>query len=193
MYSVKTSNGKSVVVTDNHLFPTLRGDVRADALRTDDYILFNTMALDAVPEKDTGLAYDQGFLIGMYLGDGSIDSHGPCQATVNFSLNERKYGQCISRMNAALADSGIESEPAATISPSTFPTPCAKPVDTSASTASASAPNAAVKTWTTPRGSLAISSWSPALPPSARPRRRSATTPKEWRETNREAHRCQPG
>lgn len=109
MYSVKTSNGKSVLVTDNHLFPTLRGDVRADALRTDDYILFNTMALDAVPEKDKGLTYHQGFLIGMYLGDGSIDSHGPCQATVNFSLNERKYGQCISRMNAALADIGIEA------------------------------------------------------------------------------------
>ena len=109
MYSVHTSNNKSVVVTDNHFFPTLRGDVRADQLNTDDYILFNTRMLDSVPEKDVGLTYNQGFLIGMYLGDGSIDSHGPCQSSVNFSLNERKYVNCIERMNAALHDIGIDS------------------------------------------------------------------------------------
>jgi len=110
MYSVCTSNNKSVVVTDNHLFPTLRGDVRADQLNTDDYILFNTLQLDPVPEKDIGLSYNQGFLIGMYLGDGSVDSHGPCQKTVHFSLNESKYGDCIERMNAALRDIGIDSD-----------------------------------------------------------------------------------
>ena len=110
MYDVRTTNNKQITVTDNHLFPTLRGDVRADQLRTDDYILFNTMTLNAVPEKDIGLTYNQGFLIGMYLGDGSIDEHGPCQVTVNFSLNEQKYGRCIERMNAALRDIGIDAE-----------------------------------------------------------------------------------
>lgn len=108
MYKIKTSNEKSVVATGNHLFPTLRGDVRADQLRTDDYILFNTMALDSFPEKDDCLTYEQGFLIGMYLGDGSIDAHGPCQQTVNFSINENKYNSCIDKMNKALADMSIE-------------------------------------------------------------------------------------
>ena len=46
MYRVTTSNDKTVAVTDNHLFPTLRGDVRADELTTDDYIMFNTRGLE---------------------------------------------------------------------------------------------------------------------------------------------------
>lgn len=102
MYSIKTANGKTVCATDNHLFPTLRGDVPAESLTTDDYLLFNTLALDAVPEKDEKLSYNQGFLIGMYLGDGSIDAHGPCQKSVMFSLNKEKFQSCISYMNEAL-------------------------------------------------------------------------------------------
>lgn len=104
MYSIKTANGKTVCATDNHLFPTLRGDVPAESLTTDDYLLFNTLALDAVPEKDEKLSYNQGFLIGMYLGDGSIDAHGPCQKSVMFSLNKEKFQSCISYMNEALSE-----------------------------------------------------------------------------------------
>ena len=104
MYSIKTANGKTVCATDNHLFPTLRGDVPAESLTTDDYLLFNTLALDAVPEKDEKLSYNQGFLIGMYLGDGSIDVHGPCQKSVMFSLNKEKFQSCISYMNEALSE-----------------------------------------------------------------------------------------
>ena len=110
MYSVQTSNKKSVIVTDNHLFPTLRGDVRADQLTTEDYILFNTMPLDPVSEKNDNLTYNQGFLVGMYLGDGSVDSHGPCQETVMFSLNKDKYENCIEKMNLALRDIGIHHD-----------------------------------------------------------------------------------
>lgn len=104
MYSIKTANGKTVCATDNHLFPTLRGDVPAESLTTDDYLLFNTLALDAVPEKDEKLSYNQGFLIGMYLGDGSIDAHGPCQKSIMFSLNKEKFQSCISYMNEALSE-----------------------------------------------------------------------------------------
>ena len=104
MYSIKTANGKTVCATDNHLFPTLRGDVPAESLTTDDYLLFNTLALDAVPEKDEKLSYNQGFLIGMYLGDGSIDAHGPYQKSVMFSLNKEKFQSCISYMNEALSE-----------------------------------------------------------------------------------------
>lgn len=104
MYSIKTANGKTVCATDNHLFPTLRGDVPAESLTTDDYLLFNTLALNAVPEKDEKLSYNQGFLIGMYLGDGSIDAHGPYQKSVMFSLNKEKFQSCISYMNEALSE-----------------------------------------------------------------------------------------
>ena len=110
MYRIRTTNKKEVVATDNHLFPTLRGDVRADELTEDDYILFNTMVLDAIPERNDNLTYAQGFLIGMYLGDGSMDTNGPCQSTTNFSLNAEKYEQCIKLMNEALEDIGIVQE-----------------------------------------------------------------------------------
>lgn len=73
MYRITTANNKTVEATDNHLFPTLRGDVRSDELSTDDYILFNTMALDGVYERDEGLSYEQGFLIGMRLMDETED------------------------------------------------------------------------------------------------------------------------
>lgn len=49
-------------------------------------------------------------MIGMYLGDGSMDTHGPCQSTTNFSLNAEKYEQCIKLMNEALEDIGIVQE-----------------------------------------------------------------------------------
>lgn len=110
MFQIVTSNHKKVVATDNHIFPTLRGDVRSDELRTDDYILFNTMELDAVPEHDLHLTYEEGFLVGMYLGDGSIDAHGPCQRSVMFSLNQSKYISCIEIMEKALADADMEGE-----------------------------------------------------------------------------------
>ena len=110
MYSVQTSNKKSVIVADIHLCQALRGDVRADQLTTEDYILFNTMPLDPVSEKNDNLTYNQGFLVGMYLGDGSFDSHGPCQETVMFSLNKDKYENCIEKMNLALRDIGIHND-----------------------------------------------------------------------------------
>ncbi len=45
--------------------------------------------LDAVPEKDRKLSYDQGFLIGLYLGDGSKYQRKDCIShEVTFSLNK---------------------------------------------------------------------------------------------------------
>ena len=92
LYKITTSNKKEIYVTDNHILPTLRGDKVVTDLSTSDYILFNSRKLDSFPEKDRGLTYEQGFLIGMYLGDGSTEqktsNHTP---TIHLSINEQKY------------------------------------------------------------------------------------------------------
>lgn len=108
MYSVKTANKKQMVVTDNHLWPTLDGLKRTDELTTDDWLMFNTRALDAVPEKDRKLTYAQGVLIGMYLGDGSIEVKNGIYKTVHYSLNQSKYNAMIGIMTQGLMDCGIE-------------------------------------------------------------------------------------
>lgn len=73
-YKITTENNKEIIVTEDHLNPTIRGDVRSDELTNDDYLMFNTMSTDAVPELDMKLTYEQGYLIGAFLGDGSLDS-----------------------------------------------------------------------------------------------------------------------
>lgn len=104
MYEIVTANNKRMIVTDNHLFPTLSGDKRADALTTDDYLMFSTKALNAPHEVDKHLTYNQGFLIGMYLGDGSMDKeeHGTFTTTINLSLNEEKYAVALSKLQDAV-------------------------------------------------------------------------------------------
>jgi hypothetical protein len=93
MYKITTSNKKELYVTDNHTFPTLQGDKTVDTLTLDDYLMFSCRRLDTFPEKDKGLTYEQGFLIGMYLGDGSCDvcEHTNKTPTIFLSLNESKY------------------------------------------------------------------------------------------------------
>lgn len=106
MYKVTTSNNKEIVVTDNHIHPTLQGDKATTDLTTDDYIMFNCRTLDTYPECDRKLTYEQGFLIGMYLGDGSIS-----KSVVNLSLNAEKYSKSIDIINRALRDYKIEATP----------------------------------------------------------------------------------
>jgi intein/homing endonuclease len=91
MYKVTTANKKEMVVTDNHIFPTLYGDKKVSEITNDDYIMFNTRKLDTFPEKDKGLTYEEGILIGMYLGDGSIYIKENSTPTISLSLNETKY------------------------------------------------------------------------------------------------------
>ena len=114
MYRIETANKKVVEATDNHIFPTLRGDVPVSELTTDDYILCNTRPLMAVKERDLHLTHEQGFLIGMYLGDGSIrqnetKNHAIYYST-DFSLNEAKYTNCIGAMRKALSDCDIDRD-----------------------------------------------------------------------------------
>ena len=67
MYTVETANKKVVEATDNHLFPTLRGDVRCDELTTDDYIRFCALPPGPIVCGKEISAFEQGYLIGLYL------------------------------------------------------------------------------------------------------------------------------
>ena len=72
MYKITTSNKKELLCTSNHVFPTFEGDKFASDLTTDDYLLTNTRPYNDTTKDGT---YSEGFLIGMYLGDGSRDKN----------------------------------------------------------------------------------------------------------------------
>ena len=89
MYKVTTSNGKVITVSDNHLNPCLRGDVRTDELMEDDYLMFNTRELSPCPEQDKHLTFEQGYAVGAFLGDGSFGSRTKYGIyEINYSLNK---------------------------------------------------------------------------------------------------------
>lgn len=50
MYKATTINDKEIIVTDNHLSPTLEGDKPTTKLTTDDYLLFDTEMSSVVQE-----------------------------------------------------------------------------------------------------------------------------------------------
>jgi len=102
MYKVETANNKVFMMTDNHINVTLDGEKTTDKLTTDDYLMFNTMALNAIPENDEHLSYEQGFVIGAFLGDGSFGEEikGTVYA-VNFSQNAEKYEKMMKMIDIA--------------------------------------------------------------------------------------------
>lgn len=112
MYRVITSNNKELVMTDNHINVTLDGEKTTDKLTTDDYLMFNTMELNAIPENDEHLTYDQGFIVGAFLGDGSFGSE--IRGTVYdiiYSQNENKYQELLERLERANNQLGGSNAP----------------------------------------------------------------------------------
>lgn len=107
MYEITTSNNKKIVVSDNHLNPTLRGDISTLDLTTEDYLLFNTRVLDYVPEQNQQLTYEQGYAVGAFLGDGSLgSSFKDVIYEVTYSLNKSKLNRSIDKLNTALQHCG---------------------------------------------------------------------------------------
>ena len=106
MYKITTSNKKEIIISDNHINPTLRGDIKTENLTTDDYLLFNTNKLDTYPEADQHLTYSQGFAVGAFIGDGSFGSRFPDGTIydINYSQNKDKYELCVEMVNKANAD-----------------------------------------------------------------------------------------
>ena len=102
LYKVKTSNGKTMVMTEDHLNPTFSGqDVRADRLTTDDYLMVATRPAAAVPEASMNLTYDDGVLIGAYLGNGSSAFGDSNQ--IAFSFSREKWAVLKSHFDAVVS------------------------------------------------------------------------------------------
>jgi hypothetical protein len=109
LYKIITMNNKELLITDNHINATLKGDKETTSLTLDDYLLFNTMALDTFPEKDLNLTYEQGLLVGMYLGDGSVEIKENYAPTIHLSLNESKYNLSFESLKKAISSLNIDS------------------------------------------------------------------------------------
>lgn len=102
MYRVITSNNKEFVMTDNHINVTLDGEKTTDKLTTSDYLMFNTAQLNAVPENDEHLSYEEGFVVGAFLGDGSFGSeYEGTIYEINFSQNKDKYERMMEMLEKA--------------------------------------------------------------------------------------------
>jgi len=107
MFKITTANNKEIIVSDNHLHPTLRGNIPTSELTEEDYLTFNVRPLLAVPEQDLHLTYEQGFAVGAFLGDGSFGSRVHLASgekkiyEINFSQNKQKYAKCIEMVNEA--------------------------------------------------------------------------------------------
>lgn len=95
IYKVALSNGAVMKVTDNHRNNCFGGMKLTTELTTDDYIMMNSTEVGTYPEKDEKLTYEQGFIVGAFLGDGSLGSTRIIQGeeviyeTV-YSLSEKK-------------------------------------------------------------------------------------------------------
>lgn len=109
LYKVVTHNNKVIYVTDNHINLTQRGNVETTSLVPNkDYLAFNTRQLDTFVEADMGLTYNQGVLIGAYLGDGSKYKRNDSNSyEVTFSLSENKL-HLVETISKGLADWGID-------------------------------------------------------------------------------------
>lgn len=97
MYKVTLANKKEMVVTDNHMLPTVYGDTRADELTVNDYVMVNTMTLNEVDSRK-GYGYDEGYLLGMYLGDGSRSG----ESGIVLSITEKKYERSFDKVCRAV-------------------------------------------------------------------------------------------
>ena len=100
-YTIETANGYSVTLSSNHLNLVLGNEVKQTKdLTEDDYLPFNISVLTG-----TGLCYDDGFIVGAYLGDGSLKD----DYSVVFSLNNTTKSEAMSKiMNIALNKFGAK-------------------------------------------------------------------------------------
>ena len=109
-YRVETANHKVFYMTDNHINVTLKGEKKTKDLTINDYLMFNTNSLKAIPENDEHLTYEQGFAVGAFLGDGSFGSRykDGIIYDINYSQNENKYKVCMENVTKANHQLGYE-------------------------------------------------------------------------------------
>lgn len=106
LYKITTYNNKEIIVTKDHIHLTDSGDLLTTELSTNDYLAFNTRSLDTYPEANDMLTYEQGYFIGMFIGDGSYDK----DSSIIFSLNMDKV-KAIDIICKAIRDWNINYTP----------------------------------------------------------------------------------
>ena len=112
LYRVETANHKVFYMTDNHINVTSNGEKKTKDLTTDDYLMFNTNSLNAIPENDEHLTYEQGFAVGAFLGDGCFSKRYKDGTIydVMYSQNINKYKICMENVTKANYQLGQEGE-----------------------------------------------------------------------------------
>ena len=102
MFKITTCNNKEFIMSDNHINVTYDGEKSTEELTTEDYLMFNTSTLSAIPENNEHLTYEQGLLIGLFIGDGTFGNY-VCQDgsvhTFQLSLNEDKWNKVQDALN----------------------------------------------------------------------------------------------
>lgn len=110
-YRIKLVNGAEIVTTENHLNKTLKDEyIPSKELTTEDYLPFSM----TVYEKTKNMTYEDGRVIGMFLGDGSFNG----ETGVCFSLNyetkmdavEFVRDYCTKHFNARIREEKCVSE-----------------------------------------------------------------------------------
>lgn len=76
---VELRNGQRIGCTPGHQWPTQRGVVRADELRPGDVIETVHLPEPDAPDDPRAIPEEFGYLVGLYLAEGSVDSRGRMQ------------------------------------------------------------------------------------------------------------------
>lgn len=105
LYKVITENNKEMIVTDNHINLTYDGEKETKNLSKNDYLMFNNSIINEIKENSNNLTYEQGVLIGAYLGDGS-GAFNEKTKQISLSLNEKKYKKLLPIIEKSLLDIG---------------------------------------------------------------------------------------
>ncbi|HDD43399.1 MAG TPA: hypothetical protein ENG63_00855, partial [Candidatus Desulfofervidus auxilii] len=103
LFKIVTVNNKEIIVTEDHINPTLNGDKYTYELTTNDYLLFNNLKLDG--KVNSKLTYEQGIFIGAFLGDGYLDKY-----RIHLGLNEEKYKKLEKYLKIALEQWKIDAK-----------------------------------------------------------------------------------
>lgn len=111
-YIVKTANHKTFYMTDNHINVTFDGEKKTKDLKVGDYLMFNTHSLQAVPENDEHLTYEQGFTVGAFLGNGSFGTRFKDGTIydISYSQNSDNYTICMDMVSKANKQLGNDNK-----------------------------------------------------------------------------------
>ena len=105
MYKVTTVNNKTMILTDNHINPTMLGNKETKDLTTDDYLLFNIRVLGSIYPTEKQLKYFHGALIGLYMKYGSMIS----DTDIMFTVDHRLYSAVLSILKSIVKTLDPES------------------------------------------------------------------------------------